>query len=608
MQKNINNPKLLACMLALGFLAVGAGCTDSNYDLSNVDSTVGVGGDGLQLPVSDTEEIMLADILDLNNSDYVQIADNGDYMIEKDGDPVKPSHPEIDEVVVNETRINTNFKVNVTLPQVSPVAPRGKRRVRQIDEVSAEGKTVEFHYEGVASNHIKELKEAKTSSDITVHVNISPNLKRLVPTFKTLTLAIPQYMKLNVKECSPAQPDYDAATGMVVFHNVSSSANIELHATLEGISFKEKATSENSLVHTPGVNGKDGKVNLDGIARMGVTFDEIDEANMSLPDLYVSSTMKMGSIIVHEATGRFDPEINITDFGTVEIGDTPDFLDDDEVKINLHNPVVKLNINSDINIGGYLSGTIYAEDENGNLNTKVVVPEFYIKPNGLSKIAICKYAEGIDASLYDNVVEVPNLSDIIVRIPKALRFEASARADAEHESTMTLGRSYTITTEFAVSAPLAFDEGATLVYKDSLDGWNEDINDVDFTEDASLVLSADIENKIPAYLHLSAWALDTNGEIMPHEKINVDVSSTIKGSADGETAAITPLTVRFSEQQKGSLKEVDGVVFRVTASSSDDNSAIVGKTINAYKHTLRANNIKVRLEGRIIVNKDDDKE
>ena len=50
MSKRINNSKIVACMLALGFMAVGSGCTDSDFDLSSIDSTIGLGGDGLQLP------------------------------------------------------------------------------------------------------------------------------------------------------------------------------------------------------------------------------------------------------------------------------------------------------------------------------------------------------------------------------------------------------------------------------------------------------------------------------------------------------------------------------------------------------------------------------
>ena len=54
MNKGINKSRIVACMLAAGFLAVGSGCTDSDFDLSNIDQTIGIGGDGLQLPTNST--------------------------------------------------------------------------------------------------------------------------------------------------------------------------------------------------------------------------------------------------------------------------------------------------------------------------------------------------------------------------------------------------------------------------------------------------------------------------------------------------------------------------------------------------------------------------
>ena len=74
MNKGINKSRIVACMLAAGFLAVGSGCTDSDFDLSNIDQTIGIGGDGLQLPTNSTENIVLDDLLDLNNSDFISIA------------------------------------------------------------------------------------------------------------------------------------------------------------------------------------------------------------------------------------------------------------------------------------------------------------------------------------------------------------------------------------------------------------------------------------------------------------------------------------------------------------------------------------------------------
>lgn len=51
--------------LVLGIAAVVgfSGCTDNDYDLSEIDSTIGIGGDGLEIPSLSTEIIPLKDVL-----------------------------------------------------------------------------------------------------------------------------------------------------------------------------------------------------------------------------------------------------------------------------------------------------------------------------------------------------------------------------------------------------------------------------------------------------------------------------------------------------------------------------------------------------------------
>lgn len=46
MKKLTTNSKLIGCLMGLSIVALGTGCTDSDYDLSSVDSTIGVGGEG----------------------------------------------------------------------------------------------------------------------------------------------------------------------------------------------------------------------------------------------------------------------------------------------------------------------------------------------------------------------------------------------------------------------------------------------------------------------------------------------------------------------------------------------------------------------------------
>lgn len=598
MNKGINKSRIVACMLAAGFLAVGSGCTDSDFDLSNIDQTIGIGGDGLQLPTNSTENIVLDDLLDLNNSDFISIAENGDYMFSKQSDDVKPSHPSIDEVLVKEAKVNNNFKIEIPESSLMQTRRKSAGHTKLSKTASVEGEASEFKYRGNVPYEIRDLISAKTASDINIDVNVTAELKKVIPTFKTMTVTIPSYLKLNIGKCSPSQPEYDAEKGIITFHNISSSAKINIKANISSLDF---STPPPTVVFTPGVLGADGSIDFDGAVLLGITFDEVNKEGNSLQNLYMSAKMTMGAIRVTEATGKFKPNLDLEDLGNVNINNVPDFLTDYDVTINLYNPVIELTATSDIDVAGVATATLIAEDERGNEMAKVEIRGLNIKPNGTTRLCICKHKEGIDETKYDQVKVVSNLSDIVKKIPHRINCKAEVDADTYRKGTVKLGKEYTIDADVHMSAPLAFDEGAQIVYTDTIDGWNEDIDKFSFAEGAYIEMTTEVENKMPAYLNVSAFAIDVNGKEIPQHRIRVDVSNSVKASEDGEKAVVTPVTIKLRENEKGALKTVDGIVFRVTAAAGEkDAQTIVGKTINAYKHTLTARNIKVRLVGKII--------
>ena len=598
MNKGINKSRIVACMLAAGFLAVGSGCTDSDFDLSNIDQTIGIGGDGLQLPTNSTENIVLDDLLDLNNSDFISIAENGDYMFSKQSDDVKPSHPSIDEVLVKEAKVNNNFKIEIPESSLMQTRRKSAGHTKLSKTASVEGEASEFKYRGNVPYEIRDLISAKTASDINIDVNVTAELKKVIPTFKTMTVTIPSYLKLNIGKCSPSQPEYDAEKGIITFHNISSSAKINIKANISSLDF---STPPPTVVFTPGVLGADGSIDFDGAVLLGITFDEVNKEGNSLQNLYMSAKMTMGAIRVTEATGKFKPNLDLEDLGNVNINNVPDFLTDYDVTVNLYNPVIELTATSDIDVAGVAPATLIAEDERGNEMAKVEIRGLNIKPNGTTRLCICKHKEGIDETKYDQVKVVSNLSDIVKKIPHRINCKAEVDADTYRKGTVKLGKKYTIDADVHMSAPLAFDEGAQIVYTDTIDGWNEDIDKFSFAEGAYIEMTTEVENKMPAYLNVSAFAIDVNGKEIPQHRIRVDVSNSVKASEDGEKAVVTPVTIKLRENEKGALKTVDGIVFRVTAAAGEkDAQTIVGKTINAYKHTLTARNIKVRLVGKII--------
>lgn len=607
MKHDRRRTRVLVGLLSLGFLAVGSGCSDSDFDLSKTDMTIGIGSDGLELPVSSTENIMLDDILDLNSSDLVKIAENGDYIFEKDGGETTPAHPSVAKVVVMPQSINDNFRVNISLPSsLSASRKKAVRRKVSFGDMTFEGKVAEFDYSGNTPKEILSLLSAGVSSTVSITVKPSESLKACVPSFKSLTLSLPPYMTLDITSCSAADYTYDKSSGKLTLKNVSPALPIYVKGNIVALDFSAKPSAEGELSFTAGSGG--GTVKLRGEVKTGVTINEVNVDGAVPGDLYVEASMSMGEISINSARGRFTPEIDLGEIGRVDINNVPDFLTGDDVKINLYNPSIALSISSNIGVAGKLSGKIIAEDKNGHTLAAVNVPEMTIKPHSgaaggstVTRICICKNASLADRSQYDEVKEVSELSELLFTIPKTLRFEANATADATKEAEISLGTQYVIAPHYTFSSPLAFDEGASIVYRDVIDGWNDDIDKLDFADGAYIELNADVENRMPAYLTVSADAVGVDGNEISSDRIEVSVSNSIKGSADGTAAETTPIKITLKEKQKGTLKSVDGLKFRIEAASGESGSeSIVGQTINAYRHTLTARNIKVKLVGKII--------
>lgn len=601
MKNDSNKSKMLVCLLSCGLLTLGTGCTDNDFDLSKIDTTIGIGGDGLTLPTNSTENIMLDDFLELNNSDLVSIADNGDYMFHKEGDDCTPAHPNIDKVVVTSQGINNNFKVAVVVPPSALLSGRKlSKRAKKIDLIKAGGKVAEFEYVGNAPKEIEDLTSAGVAAPVTIRVNLSNDLKGFVPKFKELTLQIPSYMHLDITSCSPNSYSYDPKTGKITLKDVNTASDIVIKGEVTTLDFKATPTTNNKLTFVANKKNE-GKVNMKGEIETSISFDEINANVTSIPsDLHLSAVMSMGDITITSAKGKFNPDIDLGNLGNIEINDVPDFLTGDEVNVNLHNPIIELEIGSDIAVTGKVSGTIVATFDNGKPNRSVDIPKMTIKPNANTRICICKHKEGVDDTQYDEVVEVPNLSDIFATIPKTIKFNADASADATKEAEVKLGHKYNITPKYNITAPLAFDAGANISYTDSFDGWNEDIEDCEFAEGTYIELTADIENKLPAYLDVNADAIDVNGNKMSQDLIEVKVSNSIAASTDGVQAKTTPITITLREKKSGMLKKVDGLEYNIKLAAGEGNDAIVGKTINAYHHTITAKNIKVKLVGKII--------
>lgn len=576
--------------LVLGIAAVVgfSGCTDNDYDLSEIDSTIGIGGDGLEIPSLSTEIIPLKDVLELEaDGSVVEDEISGDYVFRQEGAQVAPVHPFIDKINVAEQNTVSN---DIELVFSSPSGTRRRHATRVGGEsIVADGWIQAFTYEGNKPEEVVELSEAEVSSTITLSIDFS-DVKSVVSKFDQIEVDMPAFMTIANVNCGGYA--FEQSGSKLTLKNVYTSSNMTITADITSLNFKEKDTSYGSLSISGGKVKMEGKVHVTAVAS---SFN----SGAGTTGRKISSVMNMSKFVVNAATGKFNPEIALSDLGNIKVSGIPDFLQGGNVVVDLYNPQIKLTVTSDMDVPGTLNGVIKSF-KNGQLLATVNVDNIPIDANKTSTICICRRSEGVSG--FDHVLTNPNLSKLIETIPDNITFSANASADQTNNYRFELGHNYTVQPAYSVDAPIAFGENASIEYRDTLDGWNDNIKDFELAEGAYVNMDASIKSCVPAYMTVSAVPVDVNGNAISADELSVEVTGSVEASKDGVSETTSPVNIKVSQMKKGAMKKLDGIVFVVAGKASDGNNAVTGITLNANRHTLKVEQLKIKLVGKLIGN------
>ena len=579
---------LLVSLLTLGFSVTG--CTNADYDFDQIDATMGFGSGELEIPASSTMNIPLSDILELEEGGSVKIAANGDYLFQLTGSDASSASPMISPIVLR----GSSYSNTLTLSTHS--AAKGTRAAgTHLSFVSP--KELMFEYNGTDAA-VKSLKSAEVDGEIVLNVNLTlGGLSSTITKLDKVTLTLPGYLQISQVTRNGKPIEHNGSK--ITVENVSTSSNLELTIKAKKLDFA------NQDAYGKVVIGNNGSIKMDGYFDLGI---EADATGVPTSPLTIGANVNVNDITLKSATGIFDPEINISSLGDVTVTGVPDFLSEDGVRADLENPQIILTVHNDMDAAAKVSAKVISTKNRQNLAT-VQLPEMNISKTTVApvtKICICRHqtAELIAQYGAANVYEVSNLATLINQhIPDHVQITGvEAKADLSQEMTIEFGRSYHIEPSYEIYAPLAFAEDAVIEYADDFDGWNDDIDDLELAESTYLRLTADAQNLVPATLIVEATPLGLDGtDISNLIEVNVK-QGTVKASADGVTAATSPLEIELREKEKGGLQKLDGLSYKVKGKASHDGTTVTGINLNSEKHTLKLENIKVKLVGKVIGN------
>ncbi len=588
-KKQMKASLLLASLLTLGFSVTG--CTNDDYDFDQIDATMGFGSGELEIPASSTMNIPLSDILELEENGSVKIAANGDYLFQLTGTDASSASPMISPIVLKGNSYSSTLTLNASS------AAKGTRAAgTHLSFVSP--KELMFKYNGTDAA-VKSLNSAEVADEIELKINLTlDGLSSAIATIDKATLTLPGYLEISqVTGNGNGVPMVNGSK--ITVENVSTSRNLQLTIKAKKLDF------ENQDAYGKVVIGNNGSIKMDGYFDLGI---EADVTRVPTSALTIGANVNVIDITLKSATGIFDPEINISSLGDVSVTGVPDFLSEDGVRADLENPQIILSIKNDMDAAAKVSAKVISTKNGQNLAI-VQLPEMNICKTTVApvtKICICRHKTAELTAQYGaaNVYEVSNLATLINQhIPDYVQItDVETKADLSQEMTIEFGRYYKVVPSYEIYAPLAFAEDAVIEYADDFDGWNDDLDDLELSEGTYVRLTADAQNLVPATLIVEATPLGVGGtDISNLIEVNVK-KGTVKASADGVTAVNSPLEIELREKVKGALQKLDGLSYKVKGKASHDGTTVTGINLNSEKHTLKLENINVKLVGKVIGN------
>lgn len=360
--------------------------------------------------------------------------------------------------------------------------------------------------------------------------------------------------------------------------------------TQPGASFIAKTDMNGNPI--PGELNLNGKIEIQGKATLHKTDMPEDIVVFSLQtraEIVENVYSDRNSLKITEVTGKVDPDINI-EVDPVDITDLPEFLQDEDVEIDMSNPRIFLTIENGAPVGVNLNATLKAFKKGNETGTVSIgqgaTAPIVIEKNAVTRICLCRTTPAV-LPAETKVILVDNINDLIRKIPERIEIENIQAKAIQEEITIKLGSEYKVNTDYEVIAPLSFGPNLNIVYKDTMDGWNTDIEDFDIK---TAIVEMTAENGIPLHLSLSAQAVDLNGNLLP------DVKATVTGEiAPGKpgTKTVSPVKVRLESLRPNALKSLDGLMVQFNATSGNADFQHINLNEN---QTMRFTQIRIRIE------------
>ncbi|KAA6338380.1 hypothetical protein EZS27_013605 [termite gut metagenome] len=567
-------------------------CIDSKYDLTkDIDLTVLVGGDDLTLPIGNTEKVYLRQFIKVEDTELLDTLTTGgragEYFIQKE-DAISDIKVTVDDVEIKDPKF--------TIPHFEYDASGGSNINDFVDVQTDKGEPFEgtFEIKEKMPAEILEIKsfEIKREKDTDYYIKVEFYVEKEhladddVLDVSQLKVTFPSFIVFEEKQEDGIfilnNTYYVSQTPKTVFLNQGNNYNYLKKLRIKKYDFGDGKKIENGLLMI------EGDIILGG--QLGIKLPQGKKISLITNINADPNIFNIGSI-----TGKMDPDLKINPT-KIELSGLPDFLDDNDVRINLTNPKIRLNIANPFRLPIKVKLDMLGWKNGKEIPESNVKIDDIIVPSGpITTIIVLSKLKSPEAGTQNYVVK--NLNDLFLIIPDRIDMKIEAKADQSEDHIITLGATeQVVKLDYAVNMPLSFEKGSCIVYKHTIKGWNNSLKDVNVKK---VHLETEIESIIPLEFTASVNAIGVSGNVLTGLKVGIKDNETILPcKEDGSASVTTPLIIEIETEDSGNIiKEVDGVVLNLKAKSTE---TIHGQPLKSSQYLI-IKKIKATVHGGVQV-------
>lgn len=535
--------------LLLSFPLWTVSCVDNKYDLDkDIDMTINVGGEHLTIPAGSSDTAYLSKIIEVEEGDILQpdAATRVYHLTKRDDIDVDPTT--VKEVTISSA--NTDLKQEL----VGSGDGGSGSKTTELD--------VKNNLRAEASDIDEALIElgalgAKTPTSLTLAFEFlnTGNLTFGSVTAKNLEIQLPDFLMFEKGEV-------EEGNKLILNNEELKNAQKVLHVI--GYQFGGKAgegeiPDKNRTITINGLVTMQGQVVTSGINGSG--------------SLTMTLDVTLEEMTANNVTGVIQPEIK-AETTNIELNDLPDFLKDEETRMDITNPVILLRAENQLETPVEVDAVLTPMKGNAQIDGKEVkVGSGYGKTpvvlaSGKNVIALSRTGECTIEGVTSNV-KVEDINNLLETIPDDIEVDLQPVVRNEDYYTAELGRAYEMPSSYEVDVPLSFEQNLNIVYNDSVQDLNKDLNDLDkvILKKANVLLTVD--NAIPLKLQLkpeNVLIKDVYGnELTAVKKTIEEDKQYVTESTDGEKPVTSELVLNLTSEDTAFLSKIDRICFKLTA-------------------------------------------